>query len=190
MIYFALLALAVIALDRVTKWLVIRHIPLGHEIPVLGQWAQFTHIKNTGAAFGLFPGSIVPLVVVSLVASIIVVVLAQRVRDQPSRLLPLGLILGGAVGNLIDRIFLRKVTDFILVGIPNGARFPVFNVADSAVTIGVAVLAFGIYFAGKPDGEATPPEGSERIDLTPVSPAPEAPHVPEVSADAVPGDPR
>lgn len=145
---FVLITLAVVALDRMTKWLVVRRIPLGHEIPVLGQWGLLTHIKNTGAAFGLFPGSIVPLILVSLLASVIVVAMAQRARGQWSRLVPLGLILGGAIGNLIDRVVHGKVTDFILVGIPNGSRFPVFNVADSAVTIGVAILAVGIYFHG------------------------------------------
>ena len=154
MTLFLLIALAVVALDRMTKWLVIHNIPLGHEVPILGQWGVFTHIKNTGAAFGLFPGSVVPLIVVSLLASIMVVAMAVRAHGKAGRIVPLGLILGGAIGNLIDRVMLGKVTDFILVGIPNGARFPVFNVADSAVTIGVAFLAVGIYFSGQPPAEA------------------------------------
>lgn len=191
MIYFVLIALAVVALDRATKWLVIRHIPLGHEVPIFGQWAQFTHIKNTGAAFGLFPGSVAALVVVSLLASIIIVMLAQRMREQPGRLIPLGLILGGAVGNLIDRIYLRKVTDFILVGIPNGARFPVFNVADSAVTIGVAILAFGIYFAGHHREETSAlPTDSEPPDLPPGPRLSGPPNPSDTPVDAVPGDSR
>ena len=151
MILFYLIALAVVALDRATKWLVIRHIPLGHEVPVIGQWAVFTHIKNTGAAFGLFPGSVVPLIIVSLLASVIVLVMAQRARHLPGRLVPLGLILGGAIGNLIDRIAHGKVTDFILVGIPNGSRFPVFNVADSAISVGVALLVWLQLFQKSPE---------------------------------------
>ena len=225
MILFIVIALAVVALDRITKWLVIRHIPLGHEVSVIGQWGVFTHIKNTGAAFGLFPGSVVPLILVSVLASIIVVVMAERAsraggsgqeglglegHGQAGRLVPLGLILGGAIGNLIDRIAHGKVTDFILVGIPNGARFPVFNVADSAVTIGVTLLAVGIYFTGHapaadPAPGADSASGSDSPDSVPRvnavrafgdtashAPAPDPPSATpsETTADAVPGESR
>lgn len=220
MILFIVIALAVVALDRITKWLVIRHIPLGHEVSVIGQWGVFTHIKNTGAAFGLFPGSIVPLILVSVLASIIVVVMAERAsraggsgpegHGQAGRLVPLGLILGGAIGNLIDRIAHGKVTDFILVGIPNGARFPVFNVADSAVTIGVTLLAVGIYFTGHaPAADHAPgadsgsgsdsPDSVPRVnavrafgDTSSHAPAPDSPSATpsETTADAVPGESR
>jgi signal peptidase II len=143
---FFLIAAGVVGLDRLTKWLVVRFLPVGHDVPIVGKWVMLTHIKNTGAAFGLFPGSIPLLVAISVIASIVVIVLARRAGGRPGRLLPLGLILGGALGNLIDRVLRGRVTDFVNVGLPDGARWPVFNVADSGVTIGVTILAFGIYF--------------------------------------------
>jgi len=148
LVIFALVALIVVVLDHLTKWLVIKHLPFNDDIQILGQWVMLTHIKNTGGAFGLFPGSTVPLIVVSSVASVILCILAVRLRADWTRLIALGLILGGAVGNLIDRITLKKVTDFINVGLPDGLRWPIFNVADSAVTIGVLVLGYLVYVKG------------------------------------------
>ena len=148
LVVFALIALIVIGLDYLTKWLVTQHLPYNHDIRIIGDWVMLTHIKNTGGAFGLFPGSTVPLIVVSSVASVILCLLAVRLRADWTRLIALGLILGGAIGNLIDRIAQKKVTDFINVGLPDGLRWPIFNVADSAVTIGVVVLGYLVYIKG------------------------------------------
>jgi signal peptidase II len=167
-ILFLVFALLVVLLDRLTKWMVIAWLPLGRDIHIVGDWVMLTHIKNTGAAFGLFPGSVLALVFVSLAASLIVVILAVRARRSPRRLAPLALILGGAIGNLIDRIGQGRVTDFLSVGFPDGPRWPVFNVADSAVTIGVAILAFGVYFKDRTlptsPGESGTRSEAEAID--------------------------
>jgi signal peptidase II len=178
-ILFLAVAAAVVILDHLTKWIVVKQLPVGHDIHVLGEWAMLTHIKNTGAAFGLFPGSIVPLIVISVAASIVVIVLAMRAHNNAGRILPLGLIFGGAIGNLIDRVVQGRVTDFINIGIPDGARWPVFNVADSAVTIGVAILAFGVYFHQNTElpAETVPPE--------PIAPGPTT----ETRPNALPGEP-
>lgn len=145
---FGLIALLVVALDHLTKWLVVRHLPFNHDVHILGEWVMLTHIKNTGGAFGLFPGSTVPLIAVSSIASVIIAVLAFRLRHDRPRLVALGLILGGAIGNLVDRVRQGRVTDFIHVGIPEGPRWPIFNVADSAVSIGVVMLAWYVYAQG------------------------------------------
>ncbi|MDZ4803347.1 MAG: signal peptidase II [Candidatus Eisenbacteria bacterium] len=158
LVVFALIALGVIGLDHLTKWLVIQKLPFNHDIQLIGEWVMLTHIKNTGGAFGLFPGSTVPLIIVSSVASVILCFLAVRLRADWTRLIALGLILGGAVGNLIDRITQKKVTDFINVGLPDGLRWPIFNVADSAVTIGVVVLGYLVYVKGSGNDHA--PDGS------------------------------
>jgi signal peptidase II len=171
LIRFFLIAAAVVGLDHLTKWMVVQRLPRGEDIPIIGQWVMLTHIKNTGAAFGLFPGSVLPLIVISIVASIVVLVLASRARGRMGRLVPLGLILGGAIGNLIDRIALGRVTDFIHVGIPDGPRWPVFNVADSAVSIGVVLLALGVTFGSSEEGGAGA-EGEPRASLRRRSPAP------------------
>jgi signal peptidase II len=175
---FGLIALGVVLLDHLTKWLVNRHLPFNHDVHLAGEWVMLTHIKNTGGAFGLFPGSTLPLIVVSSTASVILCILAVRLRHDWTRLIALGLILGGAIGNLIDRIFQKKVTDFIHVGIPDGPRWPIFNVADSAVSIGVAILAWFVYV-----------KGSKADELPAPADAPESPASAPLGAKP-PGDPR
>ena len=163
--YFAGLAALVVALDHLTKWLVIRHLPYSQDVHVFGEWVMFTHIKNSGGAFGLFPGSTLPLIVVSSVASVILAILAIRLRHDTLRLTALGLILGGAIGNLIDRVGQGRVTDFIHVGIPDGPRWPIFNVADSAVTVGVVLLAYLVYVRGSHhESEAAPGSAGDPPD--------------------------
>lgn len=193
---FLFIAGIVVGLDRLTKWLVDRFLPPGHDVHIVGEWVMLTHIKNTGAAFGLFPGSVLLLIAISIIASIVVIYMAWHSRARTGRLLTLGLILGGAVGNLIDRVYRGRVTDFINVGLPDGARWPVFNVADSAVTIGVALLAFAVYFRGRGAdeepaaagpaaiGPSAPPE--EAAAPGPAAP-PDGPLPP--STDAPPGEP-
>lgn len=154
LLVFVAIAVVVVALDHLTKWLVVRHLPFNHDVQIIGDWVMLTHIKNTGGAFGLFPGSTLPLIVVSSLASVIIVILALRLRRDWPRLVALGLILGGAIGNLIDRIVQGKVTDFIHVGIPDGPRWPIFNVADSAVSVGVVMLAWFVYVHGSHHDEA------------------------------------
>jgi signal peptidase II len=181
-ILFLAIAAFVVVLDYLTKWVVVQQLPFNHDIHVIGEWLMLTHIKNTGAAFGLFPGSIVPLIVISVAASIVVIVLARNAHNNAARILPLGLIFGGAIGNLIDRVTQGRVTDFINVGLPDGPRWPVFNVADSAVTIGVAILAFGVYFrshSDRPVAEVLPAATEPLV----------APPAPEPRQNALPGEP-
>jgi signal peptidase II len=132
----------VLALDQLTKWLVSTYLLTGQPVRVLGDVVRLTLVHNRGAAFGLFPGSRVPFIIVSVLAIAVVLYLFRRdaYRNALSRVL-LGGILGGALGNLIDRVRLGYVVDFIEVGI-GSLRWPVFNVADSAVTLGVITLAW------------------------------------------------
>lgn len=144
---FYLVALAVLACDIVTKWIVYHHLPLGGPpIEVLGSWVRLTYIQNAGAAFGLFQGNRVFFIGVSALASLVILVLATsgRYRDGWT-LVSFGLILGGALGNLIDRIWLGVVIDFIDVGIGRH-RWPFFNAADSGISIGVCLLTLRLLF--------------------------------------------
>jgi len=160
-VLFVLCAAVVVALDQLTKAAVSARLFLGEPVPVLGDVARLTLVHNTGAAFGLFPGSRLPFIVVSTLAIAVVLYLFSReaYRGLPQRLL-LGCILGGAIGNLLDRIRLGWVVDFIDVGL-GSARWPVFNVADSAVTVGVILLAWYLSRAGHPaaDTEDSPRAG-------------------------------
>lgn len=134
------LSVMIVVLDQGTKAIVTDQISLGESIPVIGELVKFTHIKNPGMAFGLRLGNRLFFTIFSSVASVVILLYVIRMRDHAlTPLVALTLILGGAVGNLIDRIRFGEVTDFIDVGI-SSYRWPVFNVADSAVTIGMTIL--------------------------------------------------
>ena len=154
---FAAVAAVVLVLDQATKWAASGRLLLGQPVPVLGDFVRLTLVHNTGAAFGLFPGSRIPFIIISILAIGVVLYLFLResYRGLGNRIL-LGCILGGAVGNLVDRIRLGWVVDFIDVGI-GSTRWPVFNVADSAVTLGVIFLAWNLARSGRP---AADPEGT------------------------------
>lgn len=141
----------VLATDIATKYIISSTFYLHEVRQVVGDYARLTYIHNPGAAFGLFPGSRIALVFISLAAVVVVIVVAWNRRNGLRTVLPLGLILGGALGNLVDRIRLGEVVDFIQIGIPPETYWPVFNAADSAVTIGVAWLALGLVTSGGDD---------------------------------------
>jgi len=136
---------AVFALDRVTKSLVSAQIPFGTEVAVLGHVVGITNIHNSGMAFGLAPAfASVFLGGELVVAAGILFYVARRPGDLWTYT-ALGLILGGTLGNAYDRIVFGTVTDFV-----NFHFWPVFNAADSAVSIGVVALAAGYLFRNTP----------------------------------------
>ena len=141
---FAATTLAVIALDRWTKQLAIEHLlETGvRSVPVLGEYIRFTYVENRGAAFGLLQDQTSFFIAVGVVV-IAVIVASYRHIAEPSWLLNLclGLQMGGAIGNLIDRIRDGYVVDFIDL-----TFWPVFNIADSAICVGVAGLAYTVLF--------------------------------------------
>jgi len=143
-----------LAADVATKWVVQQTMTVHENHQVLGDWVRLTYIHNTGAAFGLFPGSRWALIGVSVTAVAVVVWLAWYRSPRFSLALPLGMVLGGAVGNLIDRVRFGQVVDFINVGV-GVHRWPVFNAADSAVTVGVVWLAVVLAF---PEGGRRDPD--------------------------------
>ncbi|HET7088313.1 MAG TPA: signal peptidase II [Anaerolineae bacterium] len=139
-----LVALATLALDQFTKWLVVTSLALGESIyplPALSRLFSLTYVTNTGAAFGLLKEAGMVFVFVAIVVITIIVLYMRRVpADQQLVRVALGLQLGGALGNLIDRLRLGHVVDFIDLKF-----WPVFNVADSAIVIGVALLAIAFW---------------------------------------------
>jgi signal peptidase II len=139
----------VLALDQFSKAAVSARLDLSEPVSVVGEFVRLTLVHNRGAAFGLFPGSPVPFIIVSALAIAVVLYLFARdaYRNLASRLL-LGCILGGALGNLIDRVRWGYVVDFIEIGAGN-YHWPVFNVADSAVTLGVILLAWNLAQPGR-----------------------------------------
>lgn len=129
----------IIFLDQITKNIVRSNLAVGETwMPLewLAPFARFVHWKNTGAAFGLFQSASTILAIMAIVIAIAIIFYFPQIpsKDTLSRI-ALAMQLGGAVGNLIDRLTIGHVTDFISVG-----SFPVFNVADSSITIGVGIL--------------------------------------------------
>ena len=142
-----LLATAVVVVDQATKHVALARLPPGVPVPVFDDWLALTLVMNPGLAFGLLGG--LPagwrwvVAALSLAALAVLVRVALRVMPTGGRvgLVAVGLIFGGAVGNLIDRARFGAVVDFVDVHW-RGYHWPAFNVADSAITVGVALLAF------------------------------------------------
>jgi signal peptidase II len=137
----------IIALDQWTKWLVRTNIPAGQSwlpdsLLWLSPYARIVHWYNRGAAFGIFQeGSMVFTVLAFVVSAAIIYYYPQVSRqDWPLRL-AMSMQLGGAIGNLIDRLTIGHVTDFISVG-----TFPVFNIADSSISVGCLILLLGVWW--------------------------------------------
>lgn len=147
-----IVATIVIILDQLSKWLVVKSIPLYDKVPFL-PFLDITHIRNPGAAFGIFSDlpEHVRLVffAIVLITAVVVILYFLNKTGPTDKLLrfSLGLILGGAIGNSIDRFRLRYVTDFIdfhWFGNP-ALHYPPFNIADSAITIGVILILFDTF---------------------------------------------
>tara|TARA_B100000519_G_scaffold139910_1_gene121223 strand:- start:11999 stop:12478 length:480 start_codon:yes stop_codon:yes gene_type:complete len=142
--YFLILTLFIISLDQISKYIVIQNLKLGESVPNSGIF-RFTHAQNTGTAFSLFQNQTDILTIVSFVAIVLIIFIYLSI-EKPSNYIYLsyGLLFGGAFGNLIDRIRLGYVTDFFDVGF-----WPIFNIADSAITIGIILMIFNYLIYNK-----------------------------------------
>lgn len=145
-VWLLLISLLVIVLDRVTKVLVAKKVAMGSAVTVIPHVFRITHVLNTGAAFSMFSESASPmavrigLVAFSLVAvSAVLVMLWRYGRTWSLASIGFALVLGGAVGNLYDRVVLHYVIDFLEVTIVH-YHWPDFNVADSAISVGAVLL--------------------------------------------------
>ena len=177
--YLILIGMAsvIVALDQWTKWLVRTNLPfLGTWVPTGWEWlspyARIVHWYNSGAALGMFQQGSGVFTVLAFVVAAAILYYFPRVEasDWPLRL-AMGMQLGGALGNLMDRLILGgKVTDFISI-----STFPVFNLADASISVGVVVLILGVWWKERSDKKI--------IVSTPISAdAPTSPDLP-ISAD-------
>lgn len=147
-VWLVVLTVFIVAVDQWTKWLVRSNLALGEmwsPFDWLAPYARIVHWYNTGVAFGMFQGMGWLFAILSLVISVFIIIFYGKIPagDWPLRL-ALILQLGGALGNLIDRLTIGHVTDFISVG-----NFAVFNVADSCITVGVVVMILGFWYMEK-----------------------------------------
>jgi signal peptidase II len=155
---FIFTALIVIILDQASKIIISRSIGFYESIPVINGIFNLVHVRNRGMAFGIMnrPDSgmaLYFLVAITIIAILFMIVWFFKLRHEDRRLLfGLSLILGGAMGNLIDRIRLKEVIDFLQVYI-GSYPWPAFNVADSAITIGTVWLALYLIFFNSPGSE-------------------------------------
>lgn len=148
-LHYLTVSISIIILDAFTKWLVTRLIGLHDAVPLVPDFFQLVHVRNTGAAFGIGANAesrLVPLMLNAGAIAVFFVVVVYAFRTAVTdRLLQTGLhlILGGAIGNLVDRFRFGYVVDFLDVYVKFGGRehhWPAFNVADSAICIGIALL--------------------------------------------------
>ena len=144
-----LVAIAVFIVDRLTKVAIQQNLPLGQHVSVVGDLLWFDHSQNTGIAFSLATSHSSIVFVFDVLAILFIVYLARRVpAGERWMRLGLGLVLGGAIGNVVDRVLAGSVTDFIDFRV-----FPVFNVADSAITVGAVLIAWRLYRGSNQAGE-------------------------------------
>ena len=153
--YHFLISVAVIALDRLTKWMIAQRLSLHDGVQVIPGFFRIIHTENRGAAFGLFADSpsewkIALLISFSLIALLIVsALLWKNSHSMTTTGIGLALILGGAVGNLWDRVVSGHVVDFLLF-YAGEYQWPAFNLADSAIVVGAGLLVFEIVFTKSP----------------------------------------
>ena len=143
-------AVVLYAVDQLTKALVVANVPFGARYDVIGDLVQLWHVRNTGAAFSILPGATWLFVPVTIGAIGMVVYFHRTLRDRGTWIqVILGAILAGALGNLTDRLRLGYVIDFVSFGFGD-TRFPTFNVADSAVVLGIGALVAYLTFVDQP----------------------------------------
>ena len=137
---FAALSIAVIIIDQIAKLAVSSLIPLGSSVPVIEGIFHFTYVRNRGAAFGLFEGSRWISVLAAVVIIAVIIYLRQRIAREPLLVrAAVAMLVGGTIGNLIDRILYGYVIDFFDFRV-----WPVFNIADIGICVGVGCLIYAV----------------------------------------------
>ncbi|HEX6289180.1 MAG TPA: signal peptidase II [Herpetosiphonaceae bacterium] len=158
----AVIAAVVLLVDQLSKAWVLRTWPQPYtgDLPIIDNWLELTYIQNTGVAFGLFSGvpQLFTITSIVIVAVAIHFYLKHVPEDHGWLALSLGLIVGGALGNVVDRIRFGYVVDFIKTF---DGRFPVFNVADSCIVVGVFVMAI---FLAQSEDRSPPPRVAPTIE--------------------------
>ncbi|OXM86027.1 signal peptidase II [Paenibacillus rigui] len=148
MIYY-IYALIVLLLDQASKWLIVNRLLLGESRSVIGEFFQITSHRNRGAAFGILQNQRWFFIIITLAVAVAIIWYLQKTIKEGRKLLPfaLSLLLGGALGNFIDRALFGEVVDFLQFrfqfnwfGTPVDYTFAIFNLADSAICIGVALI--------------------------------------------------
>nr|WP_026263894.1 signal peptidase II [Paenibacillus terrigena] len=162
MIYF-LIGLIVLILDQVTKWIIATKLTIGDEISVIGNFFLITSHRNRGAAFGILQEQRWFFLIITTVVVCAIVWYMRHVRKTGSvaLLTGLGMILGGAIGNFWDRALHGEVVDFLLFNF-GSYSFPIFNIADSGIVIGVILVLIDSLFFSKDKEKELPIQSEEQ----------------------------
>ncbi len=153
--FLFLLTTLIVGLDQLSKYWICKLVPLYSRVEVIDGFFNIIHIRNSGVAFGLFKrfGSdyrIVSMLIVAAIAVFLIFFLVSQLkRGCELQAFSLSMILGGAIGNLIDRLMLGEVVDFMDLHWGTVYHWPAFNVADSAITVGIVLIIFDELFLSK-----------------------------------------
>jgi len=159
---FYLIAAAALAADQLVKWAVVGSLALGARVAVIPGFLSLTHARNPGAAFGLLPTATVGLIVAGVIIIAILLLYGRKVAACRPLWIGLALQVGGALGNLVDRVFRGptlfhgRVVDFIDVQLTRTYTWPTFNVADICITVGAVLIGYCL-LTGKADGDRRGP---------------------------------
>ena len=150
-------AAIVILLDQVTKEIIRKTVAINGKIEIIKGYLEISYAENTGAAFGMFRGQNRIFIIVGLAAIGFIILYYRQFKGNMWMGISLGLLMGGALGNLIDRVIFHYVTDFIRVRwwLMHLRWWPAFNVADASVCIGAVMLIVGMIKRSKPMGKQT-----------------------------------
>lgn len=152
-VFYYLISLIVIVIDQFTKWLVLKYMDLGDSITIIDNFLYLTSHRNRGAAWGILQGQMWFFYVITVAVIIgIIYYMKKSVNEGALFKWSLALMLGGAIGNFIDRLFRKEVVDFIH-SFPFGYNFPIFNIADSSLVIGVGLLIIHMLVEEKKEKE-------------------------------------
>jgi len=153
-VYYYIIAAVIILIDQVTKWLIVRNMQIGENITVIENFFYITSHRNRGAAWGILEGQMWFFYIITAVVIVgLIYYIQKHTKENKVMGVALGFMLGGAIGNFIDRLFRKEVVDFINTYIFS-YDFPIFNIADSALCIGVALLFIHmLFFEGKQEKE-------------------------------------
>lgn len=137
---YYIIAILIILFDQLTKWIIVKTMDIGERIPIIENALYITSHRNRGAAWGILQNQMWFFYIITVIVIIVLVIYIQKINIRQKLLgIALGLMLGGAIGNFIDRVFRKEVVDFIDTYIFT-YNFPIFNIADSALVIGVILV--------------------------------------------------
>lgn len=149
MYWYYLIAIGIIAIDQWSKWLVVQNMDLYEKIPVVKDFFYFTSHRNKGAAWGILQDQMGFFYVVTVVVVVgIIYYMEKQIKGNKLMAVSFSLILGGAIGNFIDRIFHQEVVDFLDFYIFS-YDYPIFNIADSALVVGVILVFIATFIDEK-----------------------------------------